>query len=274
MNMKLLKVLNEDLTSPYQGFEFELGKKYVCSNFDTSDDECSNGFYAVDFNGLVYAINNNGKKHSVFDVEVGGRSKEFNQFKRRYEEITILRELSEDEIKAGLLACEEKEGYKVYDACFPVHPFEVEPMPLDDAKKLLAEWKNVMTSVRVSVLDSVEHSVWDSVEHSVWDSVGDSVRDSVWHSVWDSVRDSVRDSVGDSVWDSVWDSVGDSVWDSVGAYISSLFPNIEQWKYVINEAGVNLFQSGIDLWKGGYMPSFDGKIWRLHTKDGIVWEDV
>ena len=48
--MKLLKVLNKDLTSPYQGFEFELGKKYVCDDFDTSGNECSKGYYAVDFN--------------------------------------------------------------------------------------------------------------------------------------------------------------------------------------------------------------------------------
>ena len=248
--MKLLKVLNKNLTSPYQGFQFELGKKYVCENFDTSDDECSCGFYAVDFNGLVYAINNCGQKHSVFEVEVGGSSKEFNQFKRRYEEITILRELTEDEIKVGLLACEEKEGYRVYEACYPVHPFEVNPMPLEDAKKLLEEWEKV----RASVLDSV----WDSV----WDSVGESVMASVRASVWASVRASVRDSV--------WASVRDSVW----AYISSLFPNIKKWKYINHKEGVNPFKSCIDLWKGGYVPSFDGKTWRLHTKDGIVWEDV
>src|SRR5690554_2762171 len=146
--MKLYKVLNKDLTSPYQGFQFELGKKYVCENFDTSDDECSNGFYAVDFNGLVYAINKDGKKHSIFEVEVGGRSKEFNQFKRRYEKITIVRELTEDEIKSGLLACEEKEGYKVYESCYPINPFTVETIPLDDAKKLLEEWKKVGALIR------------------------------------------------------------------------------------------------------------------------------
>jgi hypothetical protein len=250
--MKLLKVLNKDLTSPYQGFEFELGKRYVCDDFDTSDNECSKGFYAVDFNGLVYAINNGGQKHSVFKVEVGGRSKELNQFKRRYEEITILRELAEDEIKTGLLACEEKEGYKVYEACFPVHPFKVEPMPLDDAKKLLAEWKKV------------RDSVWASVMASVMASVGDSV--------WDSVMASVMASVGDSVMASVGALIWASVGDSVRAYISSLFPNIKKWKHVDHEDEVNPFQSCIDLWKGGYVPSFDGKTWRLHTKDGIVWE--
>ena len=245
-SMKLYKVLNKDLTSPYQGFQFELGKKYVCDDFDTSDEECSKGFYAVDFNGLGYAINNGGQKHSVFEVEVGGRSKEFNQFKRRYEEITIVRELSDDEIKEGLLACEKKEGYRVCEACYPVHPFEVTPMPLEDAKKLLEEWKKVRTSI------------WDSVRTSIWDSVGDLV--------WDSVRASIWGSVGDLAWDLAW--------DSVGAYISSLFPNIKKWKYIDHKEGVNPFKSCIDLWKGGYVPSFDGKTWRLHTKAGIVWEEA
>ena len=76
---------------------------------------------------------------------------------------------------------------------------------------------------------------------------------------------SIRYSVGDSVWDSVWNSV----W----AYISSLFPHIKQWKDIDHEEGVNPFHDGVDLWKGGYVPSFDGKTWRLHTKDGIVWEE-
>jgi hypothetical protein len=264
--MKLYKVLNKDLTSPYQGFEFELGKKYVCGNFDTSDEECSNGFYAVDFNGIVYTLNRSGRKHSVFEVEVGGRSKEFNQFKRRYEEITILRELAEDEIKEGLLACEEKEGYRVCEACYPVHPFEVNPMPLEDAKKLLEEWKKVRGSDRYSVWNSVWDSVMDSVRASIWDSV----MDLVWASIWDSVGASVRASVMASVGASVMASI----WDSVGAYVSSLFPNIKKWKYINHKEGVNPFKSCIDLWKGGYVPSFDGKTWRLHTKDGIVWEEV
>ena len=263
--MKLYKVLHKDLTSPYQGFEFELGKTYVCDDFDTSDEECSNGFYAVGFNGLVCAINKDGKKHSVFEVEVGGRSKEFNQFKRRYEEITIVRELSDDEIKEGLLACEEKEGYKVCEACYPIHPFSVEPIPLEDAKKLLQEWKKVWALI----IASVRASVGALVGASIWDSVWASVRDSVWASIWASVGASIWDSVRDSV----GASVGASIWDSVWAYVSSLFPNIKKWKYINHKEGVNPFKSCIDLWKGGYVPSFDGKTWRLHTKDGIVWEE-
>ena len=231
--MKLLKVLNENLTSPFQGFQFEMGKEYVCDDFDESSEECSNGFYATDFNGLSYSLNKDGKKHGVFEVEVSGKSKEFDQFKRRYEKMTIVRQLTEDEIKAGLVACAESEGYNVLESCYPVHPFKMEPaITVDEAVVLL----------------------------EAWTKVGDSVG----ASVWDSVRDSVRDSVGDSV----WASVRDSVW----AYISSLFPNIKSWKYTTGAEGVNPFQSRLDLWRAGYVASFDGNIWRLHTKNGIVYE--
>jgi len=88
--------------------------------------------------------------------------------------------------------------------------------------------------------------------------------------------------VGDYVWDSVGNSVGDHVWDSVGAsvgaftwaYVSSLFPNVKKWKGFNHEPGTNPFQSGIDLWRMGLVPSFDGKTWRLHggPKAEILWQ--
>lgn len=114
--------------------------------------------------------------------------------------------------------------------------------------------------------------MWQSVRGSVRDSVGTSVMASVWGSVWDSVGASVMASVWDSAWDSVWDSIRASVRDSVWAYASSLFPNISKWEHIEHAEGVNPFQSSIDLWKGGYVPSFDGNVWRLHTKNGIAWE--
>ena len=88
---------------------------------------------------------------------------------------------------------------------------------------------------------------WASVRASVWASV----RASVWASVWDSVEDSVEASV--------WDSV----WDSVRAYVSSYF-SID-YKFD--------FSSAIKLWEKGIIPSFNGKVWRLHGKDGkVIWE--
>ena len=97
---------------------------------------------------------------------------------------------------------------------------------------------------------------WASVRVSVWNSVGDSVGASVWASV--------RDSVGASVWNSVGDSVWDSVWNSVGAYVSTFFAIDHKHDY----------SSAVKLWEAGLVPSFDGKVWRLHsgTKADVVYE--
>ncbi len=73
--------------------------------------------------------------------------------------------------------------------------------------------------------------------------------------MWDSVRD--------SVWDSVWGLVWGLVEDSVKGYTSSFFI-IANWKYIEHEEGKNPFQSIIDLWNLGLIPSFDDKTWRLH----------
>jgi hypothetical protein len=96
--------------------------------------------------------------------------------------------------------------------------------------------------------DSVWTSVWTSARDSVWDSVGDSVGDSVWDSVWDSVGDLV------------WDSIGDSVGDSIGAYYATFFAI----DYKID------LSSAQKLWERGIVPSFDGKVWRLHGADGKI----
>ena len=249
--MKKLKVLNKDLTSPFQSFKYEIGKKYVCNDFDDNPKkDCSRGFYATDIEGLPYSWNINKR---AFEVEVGGKSVIINQYKQRFEQQTLIREVGKDELINLAKAKERELGYILSEVLFPINPLKIKTEITDKEIELLRKW------------DSVRASVGDSV----WASVRDSVWDSVWDSVGDSVRDSVRDSVGDSVWDSVrasvWDSVGDSVGDSVRAYISSLFPNIHKWKYIDHKEGENPFQSCIDLWRNGFVPSFDGKIWRLHS---------
>jgi len=81
------------------------------------------------------------------------------------------------------------------------------------------------------------------------------------------------DSVGDSVGASVWDSVWDSVWASIWAYVSSYF-DLKKWKYIDHAKGINPFQPCIDLWNSGFVPTFDGRKWRLHSNKGadIVYE--
>jgi hypothetical protein len=74
--------------------------------------------------------------------------------------------------------------------------------------------------------------------------------------------------------------VGDSVWDSVGdsmrAYAGTFFKlSRKLWRHTekIKTKGYP-FQSAADLWEVGLVPSFDGKVWRLHgSPDGkVLWE--
>ena len=134
-----------------------------------------------------------------------------------------------------------------------------EIVPVNFDKKIINPFKDR------SILEITDEDIellkqWASVRASVSASVGASVSASVRA----SVRASVGDSVGYSVWDSVWASVGYSVWDSVGAYISS-FVDIK-YKYD--------FSSAIKLWEKGLVPSFDGKIWRLHGKGGKILKEI
>jgi hypothetical protein len=168
--MKLYKVLDRRLTSPYKNYKYKLGTKYHCDDFDTDKiKDCSNGFYAVDIEGLPYCFNIH---RDVYEVEVSGRKVEINQYKRRYEDIEIIRKCSHDEIKEKALKLEANLGYKLSESLFPFNPLTKKVKLKDYHIELLKQW----ASVRDSVRDSVWDSVWDSVRDSVWDSVGDSVR--------------------------------------------------------------------------------------------------
>jgi hypothetical protein len=150
-------------------------------------------------------------------------------------------------------------GWNYNEAYHPINPFTIIPTPVTDKQiQLLRQWASVGASIRASI------------GASVWASIGASIRDSVWASIRDSVWASIRASIRDSVWASIRDSVG----DSVGAYTGSLFPNIKNWRYAPKTDMMYPYQSCVDLWKDGFVASFDGKLWRLHSglKADIVYE--
>jgi len=263
---KVLKVIDGRLISPFKNHDYGkmsevFGKKMVCENFDDSAyNECSKGFYATDIDGLIYSLNKH-KDNRVFEVEAGGRSVIYDKYKQRFGEQTIVRMLPKTEVRKLIKEQSKKMDWDYYHACYPVNPLKInKPFDKDKALKLLKDWATVRYSVQASVRYSVRDSVWYSVWYSMGASVWNSVRDSVWY----SVRASVGASVWNSVWYSVWTSVEASLQGSVYAYISSLFPNIKKWKYIEHKEGVNPFQSSIDLWHMGLVPSFDGEVWRLH----------
>ena len=170
-----------------------------------------------------------------------------------------------------------------------INPLKIQP-PEKITKEhinLLKEWASVWASISASVRDSISDSVWDSVSASVrasiWASIWDSVRASIWASVWDSVWDSVRASVRDSIWDSIsasiiasirasrdsiWDSIWDLIWASISASVRAYISTFFNIKYKYD------FSSTVKLWEMGLVPSYDGKIWRLHGGENakILWE--
>ncbi len=117
--LKLYKVLNKDLVSPFQNFPFEIGKTYHCLDFDEGDQECSSGFYATDIDGLPYAFNTS---RVIYEVEVWGKSKVFDVFKRRYEYMKVIKPVAMVKLIAKAKAEEQRLGYALSTLLNPVNP--------------------------------------------------------------------------------------------------------------------------------------------------------
>jgi hypothetical protein len=282
--MKYVKVLDKDLRPPFQGGRpYEIGVWHHCENFDTSEKECAPGFYVIPVSELIH-YHKPWLGTKVLPAEVKGNIKIFSASKRRYEYMKLGSPLSDDEVKALCREIEPELRYKLSEALYPVNPLLLPKATVNDEDiELLKQWYRVRKNAVNSVRDSVVNSFWCRVRYSVWYSVRDSVGDSFWCRVRYSVWYSVRDSVGDSIWKSIIDSVGhnvrdnfaDSVIDSVSAYVGSLFPSINKWKYKNYEQGQYPFQSAVNLWHRGLVPAFDGEIWRLHSgkKAEVVWQE-
>jgi hypothetical protein len=174
-------------------------------------------------------------------------------------------------IKKEIINLDKLFGWKYSDALNATYPFQINP-PKKIGKKeveLLKEWVNVRNNMEWSVRNGVWASlmeIGEGVGENVWAT---SVVDRVWLGVKSSVDRVMEGVVEES--DNMWDSIRDSVW----AYTGTLFPRIKKWKGVISHKKETYpFQSVVDLWYLGLVPSFDGKVWRLHGKpDGaVLWE--
>jgi len=222
-------------------FDWKQRKEHMADGKDSS--ELDSHSYIAEFYGFE-------DTNSPFN-------KKQEKYLNKYEYNPLTKEFTKDYIGKFDDSKEAEEWVKSVDFKTIIKPLIIKPFfnPLTDRnpktvtkkdKELLEQW--------ASVRASVGYSVWDSV----WDSVRNSLGSSVWDSVWNSVWASVRASVGNNV----RDSVGDSIW----AYTSSHF-DIE-FDYD--------FSPVVKLWERGYVPSFDGKAWRLHkgpdAKIVYTWE--
>lgn len=258
---KRYKVLNADLRSPYRGYVYELGiwhkEPYVG---EPGDNRHLRGLYAGSIESILYC-NLSGPGEQVYECEVRGRSAGELPFGECWEELRVVRMLTEKEVRK--LAREANVGYRLEEALYPVNPLEAEhgESVTQQEVALLKEQAAVIRCVQRSVVASVVTSIWNSAGGFVWDSVWRSVQESVLDMVWASVQDFVVSSVEKPN----RAFIEDSVRDAVCAYIGSLFPGIRQWEGVEHEPGVYPFQAGADLWRAGLIPVFNGTDWMLFT---------
>ena len=128
-------------------------------------------------------------------------------------------------------------------------------------------------------------SIWDSILSSAGSSVFNFVISSIWRKVKGSIAESVMDSIGYVGWTLVRTSFGTdiryavcdlakiSVWSFMVVYSSSFF-ELDEWRFRGKKFRTNPLQPAIDLWEAGLVPTFDGKVWRLHAGKNaqIVYE--
>ncbi len=186
-------------------------------------------------------------------------------------------------------------GWKYSEAINPINPLKIQANKVTKKEiALIKEWASVRNSFKNSVSNSVlisikengYYNVREDVENSIWHNIGEDLWDRVWDSAWDnlwkSAGGSVRDSEGNRVLDNIGftgyrhnaqDSIVQSIMDSIRAYMGSLFPEIKKWKYIRCRKRYP-FQPAVELWKKGFIASFDEKKWRLHAgiEAKIVWE--
>jgi hypothetical protein len=223
----------------------------MCDFFSFGTDGKTNRYYFKNDRRKELLKSNptglNPDSHASIAVEFGIREDKMNKYE--YNPLTYMFKVDQINCKDDHVLAEKWVRKLDFKTVVPeliikpiINPFSIDPPEISE--------------IHIELLRK-----WDSVRDSVMDSVRVSAR--VLARVWDSVEA--------SVWVSVRASVMDSVWDSALAYISSFF-TLQEWKYTDAKNGINPFQSCIDLWEMGIVPSFDGNIWRLHTKNGIAFE--
>lgn len=257
--LKLYKVLRADMTSPFQRFQFEIGKTYYEPNIDLGDNSCARGIYATGVEGLLYSYR---EDRIVLECEVWGKRKEFNQFQRRFEYIRLLRKVPKREIKAKAKALEPKLGYKLSKVFFSVNPLAGKAkVPTAYDVKLLKEWVRI-DSVGVGYVGiSVADHIRKTIVRSKWTYANRFLFQ--YHVLEDGIVERLlnKDLLSEEETSYHYESINDFIF----AYKSSLFPGIMEWEGFDHKSGKNPFQSAVSLWNRGFVVSFDGKFWRLHS---------
>ena len=242
---KVCKLVKGRVLSPIQRYDYgeeaELFNKPLKFRFNDSERECAEGFYATGVDGLVYNLNRTAECR-VYEVEVGGRFRIFDDYHQRFSEATFIRRLTDDEVIGLIKNQSDKIDYwNCFEACFPQDPREIEST--FDKKKvlgLLKEWASIWEFVKDPEREPIGGSPWGAIREAVWNPVKSLVRESICAS-------------GAALAPWQYGVIDRATENMITAYISFLKPNENTF-----------LKSGYALWRMGIIPSFDGNTWRLH----------
>lgn len=112
------------------------------------------------------------------------------------------------------------------------------------------------------------------------------ITNSMFKAMWECVFNQTKSYFGPNAYCAIYDEhairspelnpLWNSVKDLLRAFAISMFTDERTWRswkpfrdeVIVN---ANSFRCGIELARSGYVPSFDGKVWRLHTYEGVVY---
>lgn len=177
------------------------------------------------------------------------------------------------------LKVDSKAGFKISEACCPVNPLRLpkSQTPLN-LRALVREWEVNVQTIKVPKGDHPWAYVAQVVEETVASKfkcpfLPISVEDMVFGLIDISgvpIMDAVTTRIEHTVFKwrpippSKASNIDASLLAAAAAYVAGLFYNIDKWKYMKN-AVTNPWRPLQTLWYNGYVPSFDGKLWRIHS---------
>jgi len=173
-------------------------------------------------------------------------------------------------------------GFKYEEVVNPLNPLKIQTEPLGGKHiELLRIWSQVCPQIWSRLWDQIWSQLWAQTRDQVpiWDQVwidwdqicylqiwAQVCSSQIWAQTNNQISHQVR---GVQAMGPFWNPISDQIRDQIYAYIGSLFPGIK-----LNDEITYPFQSISDLWKSGYVTSYDGKTWRLHAGEiaEIVYE--
>jgi len=256
MKQTLYKVLGKNLRSPFQNFYYELNKKYHCKDFDRNPEhDCSRGFYATDFDGIMYSW----RPHlAVFEVEVWGRKVEINEYKRRYSNIKIIKFIRKQELVSLANTWSSKVKYKMNEVIEPINPIEIENDLTDKDLENFYKWINLHSPSR-DFQDKIEHAISNRYSYHIIEAAKASLSESIFNKILYPIRRMISDNNPDF-------SFRDEelyLSDFLHTYLVSLFPR-SSLLYFIRDYEIDAIIAGMHLYRRGFVPSYSCGTWRLH----------